>query len=260
MDHKSTITEEPARAGPWSDLQVVGPPKEPFSRAPWPPLLIAAVLIGLYAWQVYSGDAAACTAGDPAAACVRFAFSPDQLDAGRWQGLFTALFMHGSWGHVLFNSIFAVAFGSAVAQLFGRTVGGVTAFFVFFLICGLVGNLGYALVHPHGTVAVIGASGGIAGFMGAASRLLDRRRGGGGFAGLAPFNSRTVVAMAAAWVVLNLMVGVFGLNIGFGAAGQPIAWEAHVFGYAAGLFLIGPFTRLLAIGRSPTAGDGAAKD
>lgn len=258
MDHKSTITEEPAPAGPWSDLKLNLPPKEPLSRAPWPPLLIAALLIGLYAWQVYSGDAAACTAGDPAAACVRYAFSPDQLDAGRWQGLFTALFMHGSWGHVLFNSIFAVAFGSAVSQLFGGTFRGVVAFFVFFLICGLVGNLGYALVHPHGTVPVIGASGGIAGFMGAASRLLDRRRAGGGFAGLAPFTSRTVVAMAAAWVVLNLVVGVFGINIGFGAAGQPIAWEAHVFGYAAGLFLIGPFARLLATRRRHAPGDDAA--
>jgi len=256
VSEKSTITEEPPRAGPWSELQAAEPPKEPLSRAPWPPLLIAALLIGLYAWQVYSGDAAACTAGDPTAGCVRYAFSPDQLDSGRWQGLFTALFMHGSWGHVLFNSVFAVAFGSAVAQLFGKTASGVVAFFVFFLICGLIGNLGYALVHPHGTVPVIGASGAIAGFMGAASRLLDRRRVGGGFTGLAPFTSRTVVAMAAAWVVLNLVVGVFGLDIGFGAAGQPIAWEAHVFGYAAGLFLIGPFVRMLSIRR--TNGDAAA--
>ncbi len=239
--------------GPWSDLKAMEPRKEPLSRAPWPPLVVAAVLVAIYGWQVYSGDAAACAAGLPSAECARFGFSPDQLDAGRWTGLFTALFMHGSWGHVLFNGVFALAFGAPVAQLFGLRLGGVLAFFGFFLLCGLAGNLGYALVHPHGTVPLIGASGAIAGFMGAASRLLDRRRPEGGFAGLAPFTSRTVVAIAAAWVTLNLTVGVFGLDIGFGTGGQPIAWEAHLFGYAAGLLLIGPFARVFSPRPPPPA-------
>jgi membrane associated rhomboid family serine protease len=247
VDQERTTAGEPlSRAGPWSNLVADPPPiKEPLSRAPWPPLLVAAVLIGIYAWQASTGDAAACTAGNPDAGCARFAFSPDQLDTGRWAGLFTALFMHGSWGHVLFNSVFAVAFGAPVARLFGLGVRGVVGFFAFFLICGVIGNLGFALVHAHGRTPVIGASGAIAGFMGAASRLLDRRTPDGGVAGLAPFTSRTVVAMAAAWVTINVVVGVLGVDIGFGAAGQPVAWEAHLFGYAAGLLLIGPAARLL---------------
>jgi membrane associated rhomboid family serine protease len=226
-----------------------GPPlREPWSRAPWPPLVVAGVMIGIYAWQVASGDAAACTAGDPAAACARYAFSPSQLGAGRWSGLFTALFMHGSWAHVLFNSVFAVAFGAPVAKAFGGRAAGVAAFFLFFIVCGLVGNLGFALLNAHGAVSVIGASGAVAGFMGAASRLLDRRLGGG--EALAPFTSRTVVAMAAAWVTINVIVGVLGVDIGFGTAGQPVAWEAHLFGYAAGLLLIGPALWVLRRGRS----------
>ena len=250
MDQERTIIEEPIPRGPWSDLQAAEPPKEPFSRAPWPPLLVAAVLIGIYAWQTYSGEADACTAGLARADCIRYGFSPHQLDLGQWSGLVTALFMHGSWAHVLFNSVFMIAFGAPVAKLFGLQLKGVLAFFAFFLACGVLGNLGFAAVNPHSPIPLVGASGAIAGFMGAASRLLDRRTPDGGFAGLAPFTSRTVVAMAAAWIVINVVVGVLGVDIGFGAAGQPVAWEAHLFGYAAGLLLIAPAARMLRVFRS----------
>ncbi len=245
MDQEQAIVKEPPPRGPWSDLAAAEPPKEPLSKAPWPPLLIAATLIGIYAWQTYTGEAEACTEGFARADCIHYGFSPHQLDLQQWGGLVTALFMHGSWAHVLFNSVFMIAFGAPVAKLFGLSVKGVLAFFAFFVICGVLGNLGFAVVNPHSPTLVVGASGSIAGFMGAASRLLDRRTSDGGFNGLAPFNSRTVVAMAAAWVVINLVVGLFGVDIGFGAAGQPVAWEAHLFGYAAGLLLIAPAARML---------------
>lgn len=235
-------TLEPPRRGPWSP-DVRPPASEPLTRAPWPPLVIAGVLLLIYALQAADGEAARCAAGDPGAACARYAFSPVALDQGRLAGLVTALFMHGSWAHVGFNSIFALAFGAPVARLFGLRPQGVFAFFVFFLVCGVVGNLGYAAIHPHGQVPVIGASGAVAGFMGGASRLLDPR--GRDEGGLSALTSKTVVGMAAAWVTVNLIVGVFGFDIGFGAPGRAVAWEAHLFGYAAGLFLIGPTARLL---------------
>ena len=75
--------------------------------------------------------------------------------------------------------------------------------------------------------------------MGASSRLLDPQAGSGG---LAPFTSRTVVGMALAWGFINLLMA-FGW-IAVGGGGAPIAWEAHLFGYAAGLLLIGPFTHV----------------
>ena len=253
MDQEQAMTKAAVPRGPWSDLDAAEPPKEPLSKAPWPPLLVAVVLIGLYAWQTYTGEAAACAAGYARADCVRYGFSPHQLDLRQGYGLVTALFMHGSWAHVLFNSVFMIAFGAPVARLFGLQWKGVLAFFAFFLVCGVVGNLGFAALNPHSPTLVIGASGAIAGLMGAASRLLDRRTADGGFNGLAPFTSRTVVAMAAAWIVINLVVGLFGVDIGFGAAGQPVAWEAHLFGYAAGLLLIAPASRMLGLNLSSEA-------
>lgn len=223
-------------ASPWA----APPAHEPVSRAPWPPLVLAGVLLLVFVVQALNGEAARCAAGDPQAACARYAFAPRDLDLGRWRGVFTALFMHGGWAHVGFNSVFAVAFGAPVARLFGLDLRGVVAFGAFFLLCGAFGNLGYAALHPHGVVPVIGASGAVAGFMGAASRLMDRRHGG-----LAPLRSRTVVGMAAGWLVVNLIAGVAGVDIGFGAGGQPVAWEAHLFGYGAGLLLLAPTVRLL---------------
>ena len=98
-----------------------------------------------------------------------------------------------------------------------------------------VSSGGYVLLHWGSGVALVGASGAISGLMGATSRLLDRR------SALAPFASRTVIAMAGAWVFINLLMAMGWIDVG--AGGAPIAWEAHLIGYAAGLLLIGPASR-----------------
>ena len=55
-------------------------------------------------------------------------------------------------------------------------------------------------------------------------------------------------------MVLNLLIGFTGVNLGQG--GQPVAWQAHLFGYAAGLFLVAPLARLAGVAeqRGPGAG------
>ena len=50
------------------------------------------------------------------------------------------------------------------------------------------------------------------------------------------------MGFAVAWILLNAILGLSGLTPG--AAGAPVAWEAHIFGFFAGLVLIGPFARL----------------
>lgn len=202
--------------------------REPFLRAPWPAVTLAASFVLVYALQAISGD--------PAGFGARFGFAPAALAAGEWRGLVTALFVHGGWTHAILNALGALAFGAPVARLLGPRPAGVVGFFALFLICGVVASLGFAAVHPDASAVLIGASGGVSGYMAAASRLIDAR------GGLAPFTSRSVVAMAGAWVVVNLMVALVGLEAVSG--GAPIAWEAHLAGYACGLVLIGPFARL----------------
>ena len=211
------------------DESAVEPPREPAIRAPLAALALSLALVALYVWQI--------TAGDADAVATRFGFAPSDLGEGRWSGLVTALFVHGNWAHVLLNALGGLAFGAPVARLFGRGPGGAIAFTAFFLICGVMASLGFAALHPGATVLLIGASGGISGLMGAASRLIERRDV------LAPFTSRTVIGMAAAWVIANLLLGLVGLDAVSG--GAAIAWEAHLAGYAVGLVLIGPAARLV---------------
>jgi membrane associated rhomboid family serine protease len=210
---------------PWADPAVEA--RQPFLKLPWPVAVLVVLFIGLYALETVTGGA------DPAA--TRFGFAPAALSHGGGATLVTALFVHGSWGHVLANSAFALAFCAPVARRFGRGALGALLFFIFFLVCGVIGNLGFALVHPNGGQVVVGASGGIAGFIGGTSRLLWKGPG------IAPLNSPTVLAMAVSIIGLNLAVGLLHVDLGFGTDGASVAWEAHVAGYLAGLFLIGLF-------------------
>ena len=218
---------------------------EPAFNAPWPALLLTVGLVALYAWQA--------SVPDQVALAYRLGLIP--VDPAP-RAFMSHIFVHGGWGHVLVNALGALAFGSGVCRLFGTRALGAAAFFVFFLVCALLGGLGYVLVKPDSVVPVIGASGGVSGLMGAASRVLDRRfavrRDGGR---LASFTSPTVVSMALAVLILNLMFAVLGFAPGMGEGA--IAWEAHLVGYAAGLLLIGPAAWLLGRSAGPPARGGA---
>ncbi len=214
------------------------PGREPLFRAPWPVVALLAALLGAFVLQSRAGvDAVALAWG----------FSPARLAAGRYGPLVLDLFLHGSWLHVLANSAFILAFGTPTARAFGLGAKGGVAFWAFFLVCGVLANLGYAAVHPGGREVLVGASGAAAGLMAAASRLMTRGPG------LAPLLSRPVVSMAGAWLLINLLLaGLQALGVGAlspGSEGAPVAWEAHLAGYAAGLVLFAPTLRLL--GRAP---------
>ncbi|MFN3523080.1 MAG: rhomboid family intramembrane serine protease [Phenylobacterium sp.] len=202
--------------------------REPIFNAPWPVLALVAAIVGGYALQGLAPQ-------DWLFA--RYGFSPAGFAAGERVGLVSALFLHGSWGHALLNAAGLLAFGSPVARLFGPRAGGVLAFFLFYLVCGAFSSWTYALLHPGEAVVLVGASGAVSGLMGAVSRLLAGR------GQLGPFFSRTVIGMAAAWLIVNLIVGLLGYAPGVGET--PVAWEAHLTGYAAGLLLIGPAARIL---------------
>lgn len=213
-------------------------PKQPAIKAPWPVVLLVLTLLAAYGVQ--------STAIDETALILNYGFAPAMLHEGRYLPLVTSMFLHGGWAHAGMNALGVLAFGAPTARLLGlgyqaaqgrvSVVGGL-AFILFFLFCGVLGSLGYGLVHQAGQAILIGASGGVAGLMGAASRMIDRPFG------LSPFRSRTVIGMAAAWIIVNLLMALTGLAPGTG--GIPIAWEAHLFGYAAGLILIGPVARFM---------------
>ncbi len=199
-------------------------------NAPWPAVVLVALIVGGYALQVLLGPGLE--------AFDRFGFRPTDLARLRLWGLVTDLFVHGGWIHAAGNALWALPFGAAVSRLFGLDIKGAAAFLFFFLVCGVAANLGYAALHIDSDMPLVGASGAVAGLMGAGSRLM--RSGPGG---LAPLTAPMVVWMAASWMVVNVVLGVLGVAPGMGQV--LVAWEAHIFGYAAGVLLIGPAARIL---------------
>jgi membrane associated rhomboid family serine protease len=201
--------------------------REPMFNAPWPGLLAAASIL---APHLALGGARDET-------IYGLALAPARVLGGDPIGLITSLFVHGGWAHALMNAAFALAFGAPVARFMGLGARGGALFVFFYIACGILAGLGYVAVHPSSIDPLIGASGAVAGLMGAAARLMDRP---GTLSGL--FAPR-VVSLALGWLIVNLVLAVIGNFPGFGPG--RIAWEAHLFGFAVGALLIGPVSRLV---------------
>lgn len=201
---------------------------EPVFNAPWPGLLAAASI--LVPHLLLGGASDETLYG--------LALVPARVVAGDPAGLLTSLFVHGGWTHALMNGVFALAFGAPVARFLGLGARGGVLFALFYMACGILAGLGYVAVHPSSINPLIGASGAVSGLMGAAARLMDRP---GELSGL--FAPRAL-SMGLGWLIVNLVLAAVGGIPGFGTG--LIAWEAHLFGFAAGALLIGPFARLIA--------------
>ena len=208
-------------------------PKEPALNVPWPVASLAVVLI--------LAHAARTLLGIPADS---FALTSAGMSGGAIMPLFTYVFVHGGWPHVLMNSVFILAFGAPVSRWLGTNPRGAVAFWVFFLACGVASGAGYAGIHDalvrFGAVdrpwVLVGASGAASGLMGAAARLIE------GQGRLGAVGGRRVVTMGAGWIVANIILGVSGMTPG--TAGAAVAWEAHIVGFFAGVLLAGVGGRL----------------
>lgn len=155
----------------------------------------------------------------------------------------TYSFIHGDWIHLTINLIWLLAFGSPLAFRlgWGRTL-------LFWVVTAGAAAATHLVIYYGDAVPVIGASGAVSGFMGAAARFglrANRREPRRGFDGpllsiRQTFQRRGVIPFLAIWVALNVAVGLDVLGM---AEGRSIAWEAHIGGLLAGFFLIPLFDR-----------------
>jgi membrane associated rhomboid family serine protease len=150
--------------------------------------------------------------------------------------------LHGSLPHILFNSVWLAAFGSALARRFGSA-----RFLVFSALATAAGAGAHYLVHSGDMIPVVGASAAVSGHMAAVSRFMfqasgplrtNRRDAMVWQAEAVPlgriWRDRRIVVFLAVWLGLNLLVGFLpGLFAGDGDAS--IAWEAHIGGFLFGL-------------------------
>lgn len=145
-----------------------------------------------------------------------------------------SIFLHGGWLHIIGNMLFLWIFGNNVEDHLGPL-----KYLGFYLLAGIVATLAHVFTHVDSFLPGIGASGAVAGVMGAYLVLYPRAR----INVLVPiFFLFTVVAMSA-WLVLMLwFVYQFFIGAQEAAGGSGVAWMAHVGGFvfgAAAIILLG---------------------
>lgn len=144
--------------------------------------------------------------------------------------LFSYMFFHGGWLHLLSNMIFLWIFGDNIEDAMGHT-----RFVVFYLLCGIAAGLAHTLAAPGSNAPLIGASGAIAGVTGAYLMLYPRVKI------WVVVLMKIPLRLSAIWV-LAAWFGFQVFNM-FTNTASNVAWWAHIGGFVAGAVLIVVFKR-----------------
>jgi membrane associated rhomboid family serine protease len=154
----------------------------------------------------------------------------DEGDKPPYLSVLFAMFLHGGWLHLLGNMLFLWVFGNNVEDRMGRL-----RFLLFYVFCGYVATYGFALGSPDSTTTLVGASGAIAGVLGAYLVMFPRAR----VTSLVPIFFILFPIRLPAWLVLGSWFVLQWLySSGTAVAdGAGVAYLAHVFGFLAGLLV-----------------------
>ncbi len=199
-------------------------------RFPWATALLVVACAGVFAWELSLGPRLETT-------LLRVAISPAEVVALSEPirlpaRLLAALFLHGGWLHLLGNLCFLAVFGDDVeGKLGGRK------FLALYLVSGVVASLVQIALTPRSPLPLIGASGAIAGVLGAFLILFPKAK----LAGILPIGCLVLPMRSRAflfipfWFALQLF-GAFRAAPGSAAGG--VAWYAHLAGFVAGPLLL----------------------
>jgi len=151
-----------------------------------------------------------------------------------WLSILTSMFLHGSIAHIGFNMLFLWVFGNNIEDRLGRM-----RYIIFYLLCGIAAAYAQSYVFPSSAIPIVGASGAIAGVLGAYLLMFPR----------APILTWLpflifVVTPVPAW----FLIGVWFLlqlssSLGSVSSGTGVAYMAHVGGFLTGMLLLLIFRR-----------------
>ena len=167
---------------------------------------------------------------DPATGKEGCVEAPPEYDKSPVLSVLTAMFLHGGWLHLLGNMLFLLVFGNNVEDRLGRL-----RFLAFYLLCGAVATYGFALPFAGSEQPLVGASGAIAGVLGAYLVLFPRAR----VWSLLTFFFFLPVRLPA-WLVLGswfVLQYLYARGAGLSES-TGVAYLAHVLGFLAGMALV----------------------
>jgi membrane associated rhomboid family serine protease len=147
---------------------------------------------------------------------------------GDFVTVFTSMFMHGGWMHLFGNMLYLWIFGDNVEDQMGSA-----KFLGFYLVCGIVATLAQVAINPSSSIPNLGASGAIAGILGAYLVMFPQGR-------VRVLMGRSVVNMPAIavlgiWILLQFVNGIGSITNTAETGG--VAYMAHIGGFVAGLAL-----------------------
>ncbi|MEU0019678.1 rhomboid family intramembrane serine protease [Streptomyces rochei] len=160
---------------------------------------------------------------------------PPDYDKSPELSVLTAMFLHGGWLHLLGNMLFLWIFGNNVEDRLGHL-----PYLLSYGVCGYAATYGFALLDSDSGAPLIGASGAIAGVLGAYLVLYPRAR----VWVLVPFLIFLPLRLPA-WIVLGFWFGLQAVYSSGGAVSEAgtVAYAAHVFGFVAGMLIAWPLRR-----------------
>jgi membrane associated rhomboid family serine protease len=157
--------------------------------------------------------------------------------------LLISMFMHGGFMHIIGNMLYLWVFGDNIEDNFGHG-----RFAFFYLVCGVAASLAHVAVDPTSVIPSVGASGAIAGVLGAYLILFPRNR----VRSILPlgFIWTTVelpaMAVLGFWIVLQIISQYTAFSNTNLAQGGGVAYMAHIGGFAVGVILTFIFRRRVA--------------
>ena len=155
---------------------------------------------------------------------------PPLIDLPVWSTLFTSMFLHGGWGHLLGNMLFLWVFGDNVEHRIGHG-----RFFVFYLATGVAAALAHILFNQNSMIPTVGASGAISGVLGGYLLMFPRNRvyvlTWGGVAAV------PAMFMLGLWILMQFVNG-FGSVATTSEETGGVAYLAHIGGFIAGIILL----------------------
>lgn len=189
-------------------------------------LIVLNTLIFIYEWQLNPGELNQLVS--------QWGIVPDRLQIGT---LFTSMFLHGGWMHLIWNMLYLWVFGRNIEDLIGGA-----RYLLFYILCGLAAGVVHVIFNANSTAPTIGASGAIAGVMGAFLVKFPRAR-------IITLTLIiffvTTLEIPAPILLLLWFAGQFFSGLGsLGESdytGGGTAYFAHIGGFLAGMLLIRMF-------------------
>jgi membrane associated rhomboid family serine protease len=210
---------------------------EPTRTLPIITILLILANIGVFIYQIVEYGIgreamghAALTYGAIPYELMRAVDIPPPAKHSPYLSLLTYMFMHAGFGHIISNMLVLNAFGPNVEDIMGHL-----KFLLFYLVCGVISAAVYIIPNFRSTAPLVGASGAIAGVMGAHLRTMPRTR----IVCLFFFIIRVILPaglILVTWILLQFYYATAYVN-------SNVAWIAHIGGFVFGMLMVRKFEK-----------------